>query len=301
MKLNGIHNVSIDQWIRQIDQYDAWQKLIGFRPELGKRICNPLRLDRHPGAWFAEYDGKLILVDFAYFSRHTDVFEAYKLSNKVLLPQTSLSGSITENNNFQFKLEFTSRPYTKNDAAYWKDYGISIDQLEEEDVYAVDQYWHNSRLDPDNIRYHHPADECYSIVVDDKYKIYRPKNPIQRFLTNFDEKTIGGNSKLNENEPVIYTKSFKDYRVLVNLGYTNSRYVNSETNRYLPDGIYIYDNDDTGKQNIEYINKHTNSKGFVCPLSKDVALSYLEYGADVLKRSLDKLLNQNDLVMAIAG
>jgi hypothetical protein len=298
MKFEGLLDQNVE--IHQLDQYEMWRKLIGFSPQINKKICNPLRNDRNPGAWFAFHNGYLVLVDFAWIYKNLNVFQAYKLLNRIVEPIVLQGFNLNPDKDFKFYLDFESKPYTLKDKKYWSDYGITVDQLEEEDVYSVSKYWHNSRMNPDTLTHHIVADECYSIVINDRKKIYRPNNPNPRkkFLTDFTEKTIGGKMPIDPAKgPLIYTKSFKDYKVLSNLNF-NSRYVNSETNRYLPTGIYIYDNDEAGKQNVDYINKNTSLKAHTCPLSKDIALSYIQYGKDVLLRELSKLIYHETMVLS---
>lgn len=209
--------------------------------EIGQKFCNPLRVDRRPGCRLFLYDGLVLLQDFGYPMFHgKTVLGIAKLTN-TKLEYTESTQLITPKKDF--KIEYSPKDFTKTDEVYWEQYGISIEQLKFERVDSVYQF---SFKDFEV----YPADLAYAINVQDRVKIYRPFNEY-RFLADFKGNEIGGMTVL-ESEP-IYTKSVKDYMVLVNFGYS-SRYIHSESVRNPPIGIYLVDNDVPGKNYADYLN-----------------------------------------------
>jgi hypothetical protein len=296
MKLNGIVANECYNVFSKIDQVKVWESLLGFDVILNKRIVNNLRHDSKPGCWLYEYDNVIRLSDFANPTYHgisciDGVMLKYHCGYIRALEIIKHSFSFNQiepllfsNNslNWQFELTFTKGLWNNLHKNYWESYGISKNQLESEDCYAVSSYCFNSRYCPfmqKVVTY----DETTAIIVQDKIKIYKP-NSIFKFLSNFNQNTIGGKNKITDT--VIITKSVKDYMVLDNLGYS-SRFIHSETSN--PDlslfknysNVYVFmDNDETGLKHSKKLSSIYGFKDISIPQGypKDISDFYKTYG-----------------------
>jgi hypothetical protein len=310
MKLDGIVASESYNVYSQIDQFKVWESLLGFSVRLNEKIVNTLRNDSKPGCWLYEYDNVILLADFAdvtyhgiscidgvmlkYHCNYTRALEIIK-QNVSFKQVNTLSLTTKQSKDWKFELAFTSGNWNNHHKEYWLQYDISKKQLESENCYPVSSYSFNSRYCPHFMQKVRTYDETTAIVVDKKIKIYKP-NSTFKFLSNFNENTIGGTNTITDT--VIITKSIKDYMVLDNLGYS-SRFIHSETSN--PDlsmfknydKVYVLmDNDETGLNACNRLSSINNFTGISIPegYPKDISDFYKTYGYTETKHLIRQLV-----------
>ena len=272
---------SLDTQLRSMDQLVAWRQLLNIPfLEIGQKFCNPFRLDRRPGCRLYVQNGIVLLSDFgSTIFNNKSVIGVAQLTNSQLV--YSEPKEVLTKQDIPFVINYVPQDYTLQDKEYWEDYGISTKQLEFENIKSV-SYFEYGKQDLISV---FPSDPTYAINIEDKHKIYRPFQKDLRFLANFTGREIGGNTEL-KSEP-IYTKSAKDYMVLVNLGYS-SRYIHSESVKNVPIGKYLVDNDSAGLNYANYL-RTIGCKAFTLPesLPKDVSDCYKQYGEHDTRRIIE--------------
>ena len=253
-----------------VDQLFIWSAIFGYSVEEGGKYCSPFRTDLHPGCRLNRYQNRYLLSDFGNRDYHNiDIVKGiqYKYGLNFIealsmiadlyinnhMPNT-ISPIYTkkEHSNFEFYLESKPIPFNIHHKNYFSKRGISKQNLIDDNIEAVNQYRCNSRKDP-NTLYNFYTPLGYRINFDSGHqKIVLPKSKI-RFVTNGNENDIGGIFDYSRDQLII-TKSYKDYRVLKNIGlnvcYTMSEGVLPEKLKeiivYFKDVIIFYDNDDPG-------------------------------------------------------
>jgi hypothetical protein len=117
------------------------------------------------------------------------------------------------------------RPYGEADTAYWAIIGVTLKQLVRDGVNAINAYLYKKNDKRVKVL---TAPLCYCIPVGDKYKIYSPFGS-KKFFTNCQNDDVGNLRELPDTGDILLiTKSYKDCRILRNLGYF-SIWVQSET------------------------------------------------------------------------
>lgn len=217
-------------------------------------IISPIREDNHPTCGFRYNNtGMLKFRDFAgYF--WGDCFDAvalviskayninYDISNKKdfiqVLKHISLTfkniinneetdpNIITKINEGISKLrkdkpviDLVVREWNKEDISYWNNFGITIQDLNINFVYPIEQYYINRKQNPEPKYFYDSKDPCYAYYLGrgndniNNYKLYFPKrtkDSHNRFICNCNH--LEGILNLSEREYtyIIITKSTKD-------------------------------------------------------------------------------------------
>ena len=221
--------------------------------DTGELICSPLRNDEHPTCGF-RYDnkGKLKFRDFSgmFWGDCFDVValvmsKVYKqdidISNKndfikVLRHITyvfkdifygkekdinllnEINSAIIDIRNKKPSIELVVREWNNNDVNYWNQFGVTLQYLNINFVYAVDQYYINRKVNPEPKYYYNELDPCYAYLLGkdksgvDNIKLYFPNREkgATRFITNCNH--LEGIYNLNEDyyDFIVITKSSKD-------------------------------------------------------------------------------------------
>lgn len=176
------------------------------------------------------------------------------------------------------------RQFNSKDKQFWQKYNITKQNLIEDKVIPIDLYRSTSRKGEFfTIRC---FDLCYAYTdfPDNKIKIYRPNAVVKeaKWFTNCNQNDIGSINHLCESgKLLIISKSYKDCRVLRNLGFNsiwfqnegmfpNEMLIKKLSERF--DKILVwFDNDSTGITNsrvlVQYINEvHPNkAKSIILP------------------------------------
>lgn len=221
--------------------------------DTGELICSPIRDDHHPTCGF-KYDnkGKLKFKDFSGFF-WGDCFDVvayvmasmYKKSYDVSNKQDFIK--ILRHITFTFKdifyggekdinlindinvhieaikhrkqnIELVVRDWNKADEEYWNQFGISLQFLNINLIYPIDQYYINREVNPNPKYYYNSNDPCYGYCLGKdrngiySIKIYFPfrEKGTTRFITNCNH--LEGIYNLNSNnyDIIVITKSTKD-------------------------------------------------------------------------------------------
>ena len=283
--------------LKRASQEEIFSLVFEELPVTDVYITSPLRReDKNPGCWFSWYNGVLFFYDFGDNRHHRDCFqmvkEFYNLKDyqttlqfinhtfdlgigstlqdvspvKYTPPKTYKKVEKKESTDIYYK----AKPFTTKDKEFWKPYGISRNNLIEDNIFSVRWYrfysfrksqWYVIR----------PEDECYAIAeFSPKVKIYRPNstNPKGKWITNCSSDDIGGLHKLQQNNSQLtITKSYKDWRVLINKGvncvwFQNEKVIPSNLEslvRGFNEVIVFYDNDPSGITGSSNLSEEINS------------------------------------------
>lgn len=325
----------VDELISYIGQENIL-KLVFEDVSLDKYYYSPFRdNDNTPGCYFIKSEkGRLIFVDFADPERtHYDCVQVIMKKNNCTFIQAiniirshfeKVDESILSKGNFNkedtsfvpstsnkkdTQINLLKRDWDNRDKEYWSEYGINRRQLEEDGVVPIEMYsvtnkngeWVSKR----------PNIPTYAYIFDNnKVKIYSPYADNIKYLkwiTNCSNIEIGNIKNISEEgEVLIITKSYKDCRVLRNLGYNNSIWLQSES--AVPEvedivnlgmrfkKIYVlFDSDDTGIAKTESLKSFINeffpnkSASIIIDLvynTKDISDMYKKYGKDFVEKFL---------------
>jgi hypothetical protein len=225
------------------DEEDIFSLVFGFRPRLYEYVRSPFRSDSSPGCFFTiSPSGRLRFVDFA----NKDVVYGIKMSNMdcfdavqtfFKLPNFYLALRFIERNltkggkrrkvlkrgprpvKEKVEMLFQGRNFVRKDAEFWSPYGISRVNLLEDNVFPVSRIlMRNTRNgDVDTLL----KETCYAYTgFEERIKFYFPyRKGRGKFVTNCTMDDIGHLDRLPPyGRQLIYTKSYKDRRVLVNSG-----------------------------------------------------------------------------------
>lgn len=267
----------IKEFYSEIPQEEIFRLVFKEYPDLSKSYKSPLRKDKNPGCYFEWYGNVLYFVDWTRkqvnsdalqvikdFYRLNNVGEAITLVQELLMGYTSPIPISNKIGDVKPKKERTKiipirREWMEKDVIYWKQFNITIEQLTEDLVFPVssanirkDGMWKRSNF----------FDLSYCFTLDKEiYKIYRPQQREKSFKwrTNADSNVIGSiNSLKRDCDLLIITKSYKDCRVIRNLGYESvwfqsessypSDYIIKHLLKTYKRVVVFFDNDLTGKE-----------------------------------------------------
>lgn len=216
-------------------------------------ICSPLRDDTHPTAGF-RYDsrGKLKFKDFngSFWGDCFDVVAAimsvmynkpFDVSNKQDFIKILKHIMITFKDIFYGKekdinlinginaavqvikhnkpiIELVVRKWNDYDVRYWSQFGVKLEDLNINFIYAVEQYYINRKVNPQPKYYYDVKDPCYAYYLGkdkngiNNFKLYFPrrKHGSTRFITNCNHLEGIHNLDRSDYDVIVITKSTKD-------------------------------------------------------------------------------------------
>jgi hypothetical protein len=284
--------------LKRVSQEEIFSIIYVGQIEVNKYICSPLRSDLQPGAWFEWYNGTLWFKDFADRKYPRDCFQFimdfydinffetlklidgyFELGLSIGNPKPVVHNVRVEKGRIQLRKErelteiiTRAREFTSIDKKFWFDrYGITRKQLISDNVFAINKYQMYIPKKKKWIDFN-VFDPSYSYEEFDNgiKKIYRPfREGIGKWITNCNENHVGGlKSLITYGYNLIITKSYKDYRVIKNLGYhtiwfqNEGQIPNEQILKDLCDrfnNIYIfYDNDTTGIEKTKILKDRIN-------------------------------------------
>ena len=303
-----------------MNQEQTFAKVFGELPSLDRTYISPFRKnDTNPGCYFEWHNDILYFVDWASNIVNKDCIQAImsrynmRLNDAIDFVMSDIELSAPKNTKQLLtskKVNKTiiipiKRDYNVSDKLYWKRYGVSIDNLTEDDVFpvkAVNLYSKSSWK-----RMNYMSDSYCITVTPDMFKIYRPhETGKSKWLSNVSKHTVGSMNSLSHiSDIVIITKSYKDCRVIRNLGY---ECVWFQSEGVLPDQvilmtvfqyyrrvIVLFDNDDAGIAGainlLEFLNSIFKDKvitSITSPQShiKDISEMYCFKGEECTKQFL---------------
>ena len=112
-------------------------------------------------------------------------------------------------------IQAVTRPFTKEELAYWNQYHQSLDDLKANNVYSISKVYLNKQL------FSFPMDELkFGYLYGDKWKIYRPhaKDKKSKWVPNNVPITaMDGKDDIKQCDVAFINKSKKDYMVMKKL------------------------------------------------------------------------------------
>lgn len=323
-----------EEILKRVNQEDIVEMALGYKPVPYQRILNPLKKrDTRPGAWFEWFNGKLWLIDFGDQPTHRIAFkfisdyynvsfiDALRVINdhfQLGLGQGQIHTPkpVIFHNGFQHanvekqrtQILYKARPLQLRDKSSWFKYGITRDNLLEDQVLAGIWYklWSEKLNKWIVIR---PMDNFYIFSeFKEHVKILRPNAPVNhKWISNCDENDIFALDKL---PPVgnicVVQKSYKDCRILRNHGLAS---IGLQNEGCLPTGEIVkglierfnefpifFDNDEAGLKAAIKVADYFNTfkAGIAYPLHLPLDLNpkgITDPGDLVLKRSQQDLSN----------
>lgn len=279
--------------LEYVTQEEIFELVFGFKPVEYIYVTSPFRNDTTPGCWFERTNcdtGKLRFIDYAnpQIKRSMDCFDAvqtyFKISNfyltleyvyeqlikgKNVKAEKRIQPSIIKK---EVLINFDSRQFLNKDGKHWSKFEISRQNLIDDTVFAINKFYLSNTKNGDVVS--RCYDLCYAytnFTNAGKKKLYFPyREGKGRFITNCGKNDIGGLHLLPAfGRQLIITKSYKDWRVLVNNGKCAIWFQNEGM---IPDDevlipilkrftrvIVWFDNDQTGINASQIITSHINS------------------------------------------
>jgi hypothetical protein len=293
--------------IKYVDQLRLWQHIIGRYVTVNKTdtFCNPLRPDRKPGCYLREYNGVILLTDWARpeYNRYT-CFHAYADLLGYSLREVATE-ILNGKDNFilpQFKdkiielpkrkeITFEARKWKSYDVDYWSRKGITREQLEKDGVYSVERFAVDGHL-------YYSNGHCYAYTFPSgNVKLYQPFNKEAKWISNTikeDVWIIG-----EETENCVISKAYKDAREIHNLtgmrtyAFLNERIVPEVEDWNHWSTFILYDNDVSGITGAFRVADNINRslpKFIPKELGKDIDEVIEKRGLEYSKQILNRLL-----------
>lgn len=229
-----------------VKQEHIFEMVLGYIPKEYVYVKSPFRQDNNPDCYFEWHGGKLYFVDWTISSkrRHRDCFNAIQdrlslnfhdtlqyINNHFKLglaqgftPEINIANIVGEDkvkSNKKTAITFKARPFNNNkDREFWSRYGISKDNLIEDNVFPIIWY----KVFSKKLKTHviiRPYTRTYSIArIGGRFKIYTPDIVGKgKWITNCTQDDIGALDKLaTMGDILVISKSYKDCRVLRNKG-----------------------------------------------------------------------------------
>lgn len=334
--------------------------IIQYCIDKNELICSPIRDDVHPTCGF-RYDnrGKLKFRDFsgAFWGDCFDIVayvmsqaynKQYNVNDKedfikilrhitftfkdIFYGQEKDINMINEINTAVINLknkkpiiELVVRDWNKKDEKYWNRFGITLQYLNVNLVYPIDQYYINRNVNPKPKYYYDDKDPCYGYNLGKdrngvySIKLYFPnrKKGEMRFITNCNHLEGIYNLDKNNYDYIIITKSTKDRLSIGNFitkqylyGQFNIGIINIPHETYrlrqnefdwlngkIKTGGYILslmDNDKTGKKEAIWLRDNYRIIPLIIPAtynSKDFAELYENNSINTIKKLIHETWN----------
>lgn len=233
--------ISKDLILQQVTQEEIFSLVFNFIPQEFDYVVSPLRQDKEPGCWFTYHTNNILyFIDFGNTRTHSDCFnlvqDYFKIpnfyltleyiyqtliqgKNRELLPTVKEATVKTEKK--EVKIIIEARPFSMVDKSFWwNKYEISKKNLIEDKIFPTTKVYLLNTKTGSHIVNCDQKTYSYLGFKESRKKVYFPtREGKKRFLTNCTKDDIGGiDSLVISGRELIITKSYKDYRVLKNLG-----------------------------------------------------------------------------------
>lgn len=203
-----------------------------------RKYCSPLRDDRHPACYFKySPNGVLWFCDWGSINSHYNCFQFYSLYfnidyqfvyehiwnnvddcsmySMLSIPNNAIKKKV---HNGKTIIEVLEKEWDENEIRFWQQYGITIEQLEQDCVKPLKAVMISNGEESYSFRVNKMAFEYQ--FQENRKKIYQPYNSKGKWYTNCNANDVGNINNLHKNGyNLIITKSYKDCRVLRNLGW----------------------------------------------------------------------------------
>jgi hypothetical protein len=241
-----------EEILKRVSEKDIF-KIVFEEISFETRYKAPYREDRVGDCYFEEFNGSLVFVDFAdlqsvYTSKncfdtvgrclsldykqtlqYINTYYNLGLGHSVVQPKEILY-EVTQKKDTLYKIKnntiaFIPIPFSQKDKLFWQKYEISKSNLIEDKVFSISLYTgYSKHNEPFCIKPHNEIMYAYTDFPNDKVKIYRPNAPdkLGKWFTNCNQNDMGSINHLpKKGKLLIITKSYKDCRVLRNLGFNS--------------------------------------------------------------------------------
>lgn len=325
--------------LRKVSEYDIFKRYCKNFMEIDVPFCSELRQDNNPSCRvFISNNNAILYKDFGtgecfncfgYVSKkfYCNYFESLNIIandfnighlNTLELPDPKIiiggEGNLqnelkTPKTKVKSIINITSQPFNATDYAYWSQFGISLEVLQDYDVFSAK----NVYLFKGNKRYiweYKKSNPCYAYRFTNdghyNYKIYWPlEEKHKKWLFSGSPLDIEGYDCLDlHGELLILTKSLKDVLCLrmmdinaVSLQGEHNK-LDNETFHKLSKRfdriVVMYDNDEPGQKGANYLVKTYNLKSVIIPIEsgcKDISDYVKKFGLEEGKKLMDKLIN----------
>jgi len=317
--------VSLQLIYSRISDYDIYRYEIG-NFTINHAFCNPLRKDNNPSfVIYMNESGQLRHKDFADSSYSGSgiefVQQKYGLSIGDAMKKIAKNFGLLEQDNKIYKevlstytkpvmdikrytfIQINPRKWEQRDADYWKQFGITVDELKNEKVYPLKELFINRK------REQFPQSELvYAYQYESGFKIYFPQREKgERWKSNIKTSIVENIKILQELDPavVLITKSKKDRLVLSRYFPYVMNVQNESRSCFTPEFVEMlkgrdvwinYDSDEAGVKNCTNITSEFGYKYINVPKNylpiKDFADLYKEHGEE----EVIKVLKQKNLI-----
>ena len=317
--------VSLQLIYSRISDYDIYRYEIG-NFTINHAFCNPLRKDNNPSfVIYMNESGQLRHKDFADSSYSGSgiefVQQKYGLSIGDAMKKIAKNFGLLEQDNKIYKevlstytkpvmdikrytfIQINPRKWEERDADYWKQFGITVDELKNEKVYPLKELFINRK------REQFPQSELvYAYQYESGFKIYFPQREKgERWKSNIKTSIVENIKILQELDPavVLITKSKKDRLVLSRYFPYVMNVQNESRSCFTPEFVEMlkgrdvwinYDSDEAGVKNCTNITSEFGYKYINVPKNylpvKDFADLYKEHGEE----EVIKVLKQKNLI-----
>lgn len=232
--------------LERVDEYALYSFYLGYAPVIGAKYPSPVRgglnfnkdtdpsfgiFERKFGSGYHEFMWKDIAANI-----HGDIFDLIVLmfdsvksrgeAMRIVMADFNIGGTkinhipieVPERKYLEpIDIEVKTRPFNKLDLAYWKQFNITQEILEEYTVQPIAAYWITKEQKIPN----YPKGLGYAYREWNKYQLYFPHAEKRyKFRHNFTEVCVHGFKQLKYNSDLcIITKSRKDVMCLRSLGY----------------------------------------------------------------------------------
>lgn len=173
--------------------------------------------------------------DFYFILKHiaytfSDVIDGKAVDESL---DTAISNAIKKGMKRKAIIDVVTRSWNEYDKKYWNNLGVSLNYLNTNFVYPIEQYYINRSVDSDPKYYYKPKDPCYAYLIgqDRKgvilIKLYFPnrnKQKEMKFITNTNSLEGIYNLEMNNYDYILITKSSKDRLSIGNCLYDNPFY-----------------------------------------------------------------------------
>jgi DNA primase len=274
---------------QRITSYDIFRFYMPQKDWRLNHVTNsPFRRDETPSFIIGNRGGDLTFIDFGDTSKKGDCFTFLKLlygldMNGVLTMidkdfGLGLSGIHTNTQEYKIiksdykqpeelgkryaLIQVLTKPFTKEELAYWNQFHISLDELRANNVYSLKKVYLNREL----FRF---KDELkFGYFYDGNWKIYRPlSDKKQKWIpNNVPIDTMEGKENLSPEKDAFINKSKKDYMVVRKLLGSTCAVQNEGIGCFTEENVTFlrenskrqilsFDSDITGVENSQQITK----------------------------------------------
>lgn len=294
--------ISKEDILSKVTEEQIFELVFGFQPVELEYTTSPFRKDNNPGCWFE----KDLVSDKLWFKDHStnitvngvrlkimDCFNAVQVYFEIpnfyktlqFIKERLIDGRNLEtikrepreiDNRIVTKRErskilIATRNFQEKDKRFWyNDYGITKEQLIEDEVFPVSKHKIISPKKGTFIEKDLSLCYAYTEFEGKRKKLYRPlKKGRHRFLSTAIANDVGGYKRLVPfGRQLVITKSYKDCRVLKNIG-LNVIWFQSESTvpsedilkdlcKRFKTIVIFYDNDDAGKSGAKKLKAILN-------------------------------------------